>query len=213
MNQAVLCPTEDKWMDYALEKEELLAHIESMCAMGESGKLSWALLSYEPLRFFIRNPFVHDLKTDISHCFSVKGSVQGRTFVYSIRETVNLPSGMCDIDIAEKLPDTEYSECLSFTDGYEYLTSQKEVLERYQNHPFFRFSNQVMEQIRYSDFRKAIRVDEKAQLFSFEPIPDEFACLPIVKKAQEIHRRCDAAAFHKLVLSNRLRGGLGIKDL
>ena len=111
-----------------------------------------------------------------------------------------MPSGK-----QEKIPDTEYAMSLSLERDYEYLISQKQVLERYGAHPAVVFAKLVMGQIKAMDFKGAIRVDEKNRKFSFEPIPSELAW--------EMYNRCDAAAFHSLVFSNDLRKGLGIKDI
>lgn len=200
-------------MDYDMEQGELSTHLDSLCAMTEAGKITWTLLAYDHPHFFVKNPFVYDMKTDIAHSFVVEGRGQGRTFVYFIWESISLPSGMCDIEVKEKTPDTEYEAHLSFERGYEYLTSQKQVLEQYADHPLVRFADLVMEQIQSADFSEAVQVDKRDRAFSFEPIPDEYSRLPILQRAQKLYERYDAAGFHRLVLSSRLRGGLGIKDL
>jgi len=212
MPQETRCLEDVEWMEYAMEQEELLSHLTSMCEMTEAGKIIWTLQEYERLRFFIKNPFVQDLEADASHSFTVEGKCQGRVFVYSIREAIGLPSGMCDIEVTEKTPDTDYSECLSFDHDYEYLTSQRQILERYRGHPFVRFSNLVMKQIKSADFREAISTAHRNSAFSQEPIPDKFARLPLLQRIQKMYEHDDAAAFHRLVLNNNLRKGLGLEE-
>lgn len=211
--QGTVCIGLDDQTEYALGKDEILSHLNSMCEMTRVGKIHWTLCSYDYPHFFVSNPFVHDIEADISHCFLVEGNAQGRRLSYAIREAIKLPSGLCDVEIEEKIPDTEYAMSLSLERDYEYLILQKQVLERYGAHPAVVFAKLVMGQIKAMDFKGAIRVDEKNRKFSFEPIPSELADLPLLQKAWEMYNRCDAAAFHSLVFSNDLRKGLGIKDI
>lgn len=210
--QGTSCIALDDQTEYAMGKDEILSHINSMCEMTQAGKLRWTLRAYDYPRLFISNPFVQDIEADVSHRFLVEGNAQGRRFAYAIREVIKLPSGLCDVEIEEKIPDTGYAMCLSFERDYEYLVSQKQVLERYGIHPAVVFAKLVMEQIKTMDFRGAIRVDEKDRKFSFEPVPPEFTGLSLLRKAQEIYDRCDAWMFHNLVFSNDFREGLGLKD-
>lgn len=199
------------WSDRQVEEDEILSHIASLREMTVAGKIAWELISYEPPYFFIHNPFVEDLDASISQKLLVEGTAaDGRTFRYRIRELINVPSGLCDIEIEEKQPSTGYETALSFDGKYEYLTSQEEVLKTYGNDSIVLFVQAVVEQLRSVNFPQMVK--EPSRVFSAEPLPAEVTDLPIVQKAQELFAARNAIAFHELTLSDVLREGLGVKD-
>lgn len=205
---------DDGNMDWAvcdMEEDEILSHVVSMREMTEAGKVKWKLLSYSPPYFFIRNPFVEDMEASLSQRLLIEGTTtDGRMFRYQVMEMIHVPSGLCDVEIEEKHPATEYEIALSSDKQYEYLTLQKDVLNVYKGHPVVLFARTVAEQVRSENFRNLVKDPSRA--FSAEPLPAALAALPIVRKAQELFTSCDAIAFHELVLSNVMRENLGIKD-
>lgn len=205
---------DDGNMDWAvcdMEEDEILSHVVSMREMTEAGKVKWKLLSYSPPYFFIRNPFVEDMEASLSQRLLVEGTTaDGRAFRYQIMELIHVPTGLSDIEVEEKLPATEYEIALSFDKEYEYLISQRDVLDMYKDHPVVLFTQAVMRELHSINFQQMVKDPSRA--FSAEPLPTGLAALPIVRRAQELFMSCDAVAFHKLVLSNAMRKKLGIKD-
>lgn len=199
------------WTGCDMEEDEIISHIVSVQEMTEAGKITWKPLSYSQPYFFIRNPFVEDMEASISQRLLVEGTTaDGKVFQYQILEMIHVPSGLCDIEIEEKQPDTGYEIALSFDRQYEYLTSQKQVLETYKNHPVLLFTKAVLEQLRSANFQCLVK--EPSRAFSAEPLPAGLAALPIAQRCRELFASYDAMAFHELTLSNALREGLGIKD-